>query len=324
MSALALLAASSVVHLHLPGPPPCARPIFARRPPPPLLCAAESADGEVRSPSGPLAVFVAATGFSLATLACHFGATSRPALTLAQLGGSAVLPTRVLLGMRVLFASIIALSLHSSLSDKVPHTFTLMLYPQSKLKPKAVPFKGIERLTTFTVQCWALQLVYFVLAAAASAAHLCGLAASLPAADVMQRLFRAVHVLFDVSATTAILVTSVVTFVLIPARIKRGDRQGLARMLGWRPQCMHNLNLIFVVSEMLFASLPVVASHFVFPALFGIRYVLIAGGGCSGRASPMSFLDPTLPPARRSVSMRFVSSARVVLWPSRRSATAAA
>ena len=102
-----------------------------------------------------------------------------------------MLPTRVLLGMRVLFASIIALSLHSSLSDKVPHTFTLMLYPQSKLKPKAVPFKGIERLTTFTVQCWALQLVYFVLAAAASAAHRAAQFSF--AADVMQRLFRAVH-----------------------------------------------------------------------------------------------------------------------------------
>lgn len=210
-----------------------------------------------------------------------------------------MLPTGVLLGMRVLFASIIALSLHSSLSDKVPHTFTLMLYAQSKLKPKAVPFKGIERLTTFTVQCWALQLVYFVLAAAASAAHLCGLAASLPAADVMQRLFRAVHVLFDVSATTAILVTSVVTFVLIPARIKRGDRQGLARMLGWRPQCMHNLNLIFVVSEMLFASLPVVASHFVFPALFGIQYVLISWWWLQRTGvAYYPFLDPTLPPAK--------------------------
>ena len=101
------------------------------------------------------------------------------------------------------------------------------------------------------------------------------------------------------SATTAILVTSVVTFVLIPARIKRGDRQGLARMLGWRPQCMHNLNLIFVVSEMLFASLPVVASHFVFPALFGIQYVLISWWWLQRTGvAYYPFLDPTLPPAK--------------------------
>ena len=74
----------------------------------------------------------------------------------------------------------------------------------------------------------AARRLALIRAATLEAAHLCGLAASLPAADVMQRLFRAVHVLFDVSATTAILVTSVVTFVLIPARIKRGDRQGHA------------------------------------------------------------------------------------------------
>ena len=40
-------------------------------------------------------------------------------------------------------------------------------------------------------------------------------------------------------------------------------------MLGVRPQLMHNANLAFAASELLFNNLPVLPLHFIFGALFG-------------------------------------------------------
>ena len=43
-------------------------------------------------------------------------------------------------------------------------------------------------------------------------------------------------------------------------------------MLGVRPQLMHNANLAFAASELLFNNLPVLPLHFIFGALFGVQY----------------------------------------------------
>ena len=48
---------------------------------------------------------------------------------------------------------------------------------------------------------------------------------------------------------------------------------GARRMLGVRPQLMHNANLAFAASELLFNNLPVLPLHFIFGALFGVQYV---------------------------------------------------
>ncbi len=47
-------------------------------------------------------------------------------------------------------------------------------------------------------------------------------------------------------------------------------------MLGVRPQLMHNANLAFAASELLFNNLPVLPLHFIFGALFGVQYVLLS------------------------------------------------
>ena len=51
---------------------------------------------------------------------------------------------------------------------------------------------------------------------------------------------------------------------------------GARRMLGVRPQLMHNANLAFAASELLFNNLPVLPLHFIFGALFGVQYVLLS------------------------------------------------
>eukprot|EP00322_Chrysochromulina_rotalis_P023634 CAMPEP_0115870898 /NCGR_PEP_ID=MMETSP0287-20121206/22577_1 /TAXON_ID=412157 /ORGANISM="Chrysochromulina rotalis, Strain UIO044" /LENGTH=366 /DNA_ID=CAMNT_0003325661 /DNA_START=37 /DNA_END=1137 /DNA_ORIENTATION=+ len=252
------------------------------------VAAPQPAD-ESRTPSRPLMAFVAATSVSILTAVARQLPST---ITTAALGGSAVLPTRALLGLRLAFLSVVVASLGSSLTDRKPHMFNMMLYKDSKLAEKSVPFKGLERLTTFTMQCWALQGLYFACATATSVAHLGGL--TLPTA-----LLRLTHGLFDVCAATAFLVTTVVTFVLIPSRIKRKDSAGLARMLSWRPLCMHNLNVLFMTTEMLLNSVPIVGMHGLYPAIFGIEYVLISWWWLQRTGiTYYPFLDPTLPPAK--------------------------
>jgi len=259
---------------------------------PVLTCGALGSEPTFREP---IVTFVLAMSIGLITAASK---TKVPALSLAQLGGSAALPTSVLLIIRTAFASTIAYSLYSSLTDRNPHVFTLMTYSGSRLTPCAVPVTGFERLTTFTVQCWTLQLLYFSLGTVASALQLSRSSFRVPV------LFaRCMHVLYEVSVATALLVTVTVTFVLLPERIKRADYEGARRMLGWRPQLMHNANLLFATTELLFNSLPIVPSHFVFGALFAVQYAFMSWWWLKRSGVVYyPFLDPTLP-AGRAISL---------------------
>ena len=100
---------------------------------------------------------------------------------------------------------------------------------------------------------------------------------------------------------TSLLVTCCVTFVLLPTRLRRGDVEGARRMLGVRPQLMHNANLAFAASELLYNNLPVLPTHFVFGALFGLQYVLLSWWWVRRTGIVYyPFLDPTLP-AKRAV-----------------------
>ena len=66
-------------------------------------------------------------------------------------------------------------------------------------------------------------------------------------------------------------------------------------MLGVRPQLMHNANLAFAASELLFNNLPVLPLHFIFGALFGVQYTShgrTQGGAAFGPAgSPEASLS---------------------------------
>ena len=145
--------------------------------------------------STPLVWFIGVLVSSLTVAACRL---PLPRLQLVDLATSPYLPTRALLLMRTCFAVAVGTSLRSSLWDPQPVRFDLITYAGTRLAPRSANFQGLERLTTYTVQCWALQLLYFTLAAAASALHLAGGGAvvaggiSLPTA-----LCRAVHILYQ-------------------------------------------------------------------------------------------------------------------------------
>jgi hypothetical protein len=240
--------------------------------------------------------------FGLGLVATTTTSIAVPIPTIEQLSTSRYVPTHWLLGLRTAFATIIAFCLRSSLTDPEPHVFTMITYAGSRLPPKSVEFAGVERLSTFTVQCWTLQLVYFALAAAFSAMYLTGGQAGAMGAVLGQ----VTHVLYEVCVATSLLVTSVVTLVLLPARLKRGDYAGARRMLGWRPQLMHNANLLFATSELLLNGMPILAPHFVFAGLFGIQYVFMTWWWLKRTGIVYyAFLDPTLPP-KKSIALHTV------------------
>merc|ERR1712087_101397 len=78
---------------------------------------------------------------------------------------------------------------------------------------------------------------------------------------------------FEISFPCAILTTATVTFVLIPARARAKDWTAIRMMLLWRPQLMHNANLVFMVNELLFGSIPARDEHLWIVVLWGLHYV---------------------------------------------------
>ena len=81
-------------------------------------------------------------------------------------------------------------------------------------------------------------------------------------------------VLFQVCFTTALLVTALVTFVLIPA----GRSTGVDMAFMYDPPAliMHNLNLVLMLTELLVNRFSFNLWHTAFTVLFGMVYVLFA------------------------------------------------
>ena len=146
--------------------------------------------------STPLVWFIGVLVSSLTVAACRL---PLPRLQLVDLATSPYLPTRALLLMRTCFAVAVGTSLRSSLWDPQPVRlrFDLITYAGTRLAPRSANFQGLERLTTYTVQCWALQLLYFTLAAAASALHLAGGGVVAGGISLPTALCRAVHILYQ-------------------------------------------------------------------------------------------------------------------------------
>ena len=192
-------ASSSLLSLRV-GPRRCGAPVLSAA----NANAAEEAPATPLDASGgpvapvrfstPLVWFIGVLVSSLTVAACRL---PLPRLQLVDLATSPYLPTRALLLMRTCFAVAVGTSLRSSLWDPQPVRFDLITYAGTRLAPRSANFQGLERLTTYTVQCWALQLLYFTLAAAASALHLAGGGVVAGGISLPTALCRAVHILYQ-------------------------------------------------------------------------------------------------------------------------------
>ena len=245
-------------------------------------------------PSWPLVLVVMST-FSAAMYLVLCGEHSLESPTFAEISMPArgTVPASALFALRLVSFLLIFISLTASLTDSTPHSFKSQVWKQSKLTQTTILVKGLQRLTTFTVQCWTLQLVYFTLTTGISVWHFAGLPSEGMAAHAVGWL---AHAAYAVSLPCAFLTTVVVTFVLLPSRLKAGDYESITRMLTLRPQLMHNANLLLMVNELLLCSLPLEVSHFSLCVIFGLLYVI--GSWVWLRKSGVvyyPFLDPTLP-----------------------------
>uniref|UniRef100_A0A7S0FBS4 Glycerophosphocholine acyltransferase 1 n=1 Tax=Pyrodinium bahamense TaxID=73915 RepID=A0A7S0FBS4_9DINO len=130
---------------------------------------------------------------------------------------------------------------------------------------------GPTAFATFTVWCWSLIGVYGIAAGIVSALAAAGVQGSSPCAAAAACV---VWVLFEVMFSCAVLVFLVVWLVLIPqAYVMTHTDLGL---LGWQPVSMHNLNLLFMMTEMLLNRLIFVPAHALFAMYYGITYIVFS------------------------------------------------
>lgn len=130
---------------------------------------------------------------------------------------------------------------------------------------------GIWTLATFTVWCWEMLGVYFVLSGAASLSDACGGRCICARSKVMANFL---WVYFQVMFIYAWLVCLVVWMVLIPGMyIYYGSDGGL---LSFSCVSMHNVNVLFMLVEMKLNRMIFVRSHVVFTLYFGFAYIVFS------------------------------------------------
>ena len=144
---------------------------------------------------------------------------------------------------------------------------------------------GIHRLAAFTVWSFIAFGFYFALAALASWAQVLEWA-------VPSWLIAVIPPLFSIACGTAMLVSVVVTYYLIPNNLEKGF--DVAKYFLWYEIVMHNLNVILLGADLVLGGVDITLGMIAFPVLFGIAYVFFAyiyavyGGGIY----LYDFLDP--------------------------------
>lgn len=141
----------------------------------------------------------------------------------------------------------------------------------------------------FTVQSWCLQGAYLLGATVCSFISVCDLGW-----DLGSWLPTALWMGFEVSFPIAVLISTIVTYVLIP----NAGGEAVRGFFHTPDLLMHNCNTGFMALELLFNDLPFTLTHFPMAVLWGLYYVVVSWGwlACHG-VCWYSFLDPTKPKA---------------------------
>jgi len=158
-----------------------------------------------------------------------------------------------------------------------PVGFPLVVLDENESE-KIVKLHGLSRLTTFTVWSWMLQGFYFTFAT------LCSFVKLYPSvfssdmhsncSDYMSPL---AFILFEISFPVAFLVSSVVTFVLIPFERKNSPATFDGYFL-FHNLLMHNANIIFMTVEFFANDLHFTFHHYVYMLIYGLSYIIFSWG----------------------------------------------
>jgi len=177
----------------------------------------------------------------------------------------------LLFGLRVVYLAIIAYTIVFMLVDKEGLKLQLV-NPADKLLD--VHLFGIQRFSAFTVWSWTLQGFYFLLVTFFTVADKYAPALKTFLAPHQWLLTRLAWGGFEVSFAMSFMVTTVVTFILIPsAHRKKLPYDNFFKIL---PLLMHNLNVVFMASELFFNKLPILLSHNALCFWWGMTYTLFA------------------------------------------------
>ena len=207
-----------------------------------------SADGESGAAAGGFSRSPTPTiaAFTLSIAAICIGLLTQSDLGLADASVERVsrssehLLPEALLAIRALFALIIVHALVSRMREP-PTIVTPLRNPFSRTPPATIKMHKWVIFSTFTVQSWTLQLVYFVGTSLLGASNLLGIA---PTGFIATFLSAFLWVAFEVSFTASMLVSATTTYVLIPKTLRSG--QVPINFFRWSQQAMHNLNVVFM------------------------------------------------------------------------------
>jgi hypothetical protein len=146
---------------------------------------------------------------------------------------------------------------------------------------------GAHRLVPFTVWSFIVFGLYFTIAAASSWVLVLG-------GKVPSWALVSAPITFATACGTALLVTVVVTFYLIPNNASKG--YDVSKYFEWHEVTMHNGNVIILGTELVLGGLDITFGMVAFPVLFGMLYVGFANAYAvfGGGIYLYDFLDPRL------------------------------
>ena len=213
-------------------------------------------------------------------------------ITIEDVGSSDIVPTEVLLTFRLMTLTTVYASLGRRLLETSgSYVEEMPRFPGSHLRPMCITIGGHATFTTFTVLSWLLQGVYLTAAATCSAAELTGYAS----APLSRWLPRTAQILFEASVPSSMLVSTVITFVIIPAQLQRGVTPYL--FFATNQQLMHCANLYVSLTELVFNRIPILPADVGYALLVGLLYLpLMWWFARRTHIVWYSFLDPTIPP----------------------------
>ena len=205
--------------------------------------------------------------------------------TQGQIAGSQYVPDILLALFRTVAAVLSVFTLISICTDEEGSLSLPTLYDSRQ--SEEVLLLGIHRLVPFTVWSFAAFGLYFSVAAASSWALVLG-------GEVPGWALAAVPLAFATACGTALLVTSVVTFYLIPNNAAKG--YDVRKYFEWHEMLMHNGNVVILGADLVLGGVDMTLGMVAFPLLFGLVYIGFANAYAvlGGGIYLYDFLDPRL------------------------------
>jgi hypothetical protein len=205
--------------------------------------------------------------------------------TQSQVAGSEYIPN-ILLALFRTAAAVLAIFTVVSICTDEEGSVSLPIFYDSRQHAEVVRL-GAHRLVPFTVWSFIVFGLYFTIAAASSWVLVLG-------GKVPSWALASAPITFATACGTALLVTVVVTFYLIPNNASKG--YDVSKYFEWHEVTMHNGNVIILGTELVLGGLDITFGMVAFPVLFGMLYVGFANAYAvfGGGIYLYDFLDPRL------------------------------